>query len=184
MKTLNHSQNGVTLIEVLVSIVILSFGMLALGGMLAYAVQMPKLSGYRSTATAIAASHIERIRANSAGFANGDYQVDLSYSADFAITSLSDCTYPSCSTAALRATMDTAYTNRALRQELPAGGMRVTRANGGVSTVQGDMWIIWLEPTGAALLDAGKSDNCPSQVTGNSLLNNPMPRCLYIRFEI
>ena len=72
------SQAGSSLIEVLVSIFILSFGMLALGAMLSFAVQMPKLSGYRSTATNLATAHVERIRANPNGFATDAYTSALS----------------------------------------------------------------------------------------------------------
>ncbi len=49
-----RQQSGASLIEILVTILILSFGMLALSGMMAYAVQMPKFSAYRATAVALA----------------------------------------------------------------------------------------------------------------------------------
>jgi hypothetical protein len=55
-------QGGASLIEVLVAVLILSFGLLSLGAMLSLSVQMPKLSGFRTTATNIASDHIERIR--------------------------------------------------------------------------------------------------------------------------
>jgi type IV pilus assembly protein PilV len=184
LKTPRHSQSGVTLIEVLVSILILSFGMLALGGMLAYAVQLPKLSGYRAAAATIAAGHIERMRANQAGFAANSYDVALNYNGTAAaITAVTPCTYPACTQATLAAD-DTHITEQALRQELPNGGMRVTQASvGGVfSTTTGDMWVVWDEPTGLATLNAANSDNCPSQVT--TVYTNPAPRCLYIRFDL
>ena len=55
-----QQQRGATLIEVLVAVLILSFGLLSLGAMLSYAVQLPKLSGHRMIATNIASDHIER----------------------------------------------------------------------------------------------------------------------------
>jgi type IV pilus assembly protein PilV len=170
-------QSGVTLIEVLVSILILSFGILALGGMLAYAVQLPKLSGYRAAAATIAAGHIERMRANPVAFANGDYNVSSSYNVSVA---LNNCTYPACSSTNM-ANMDTGITNVLLRQELPNGGMSVTRASAGgaFSNTAGDLWIIWDEPAGLATLDSAGSDNCPTSVTAT-----PKPRCLYVRFEL
>ena len=61
-------QGGALLIEVLVAMLLLSFGMFSLGAMMSFSVQMPKLSGYRSTAVNLASSHIDRIRANPAGF--------------------------------------------------------------------------------------------------------------------
>jgi type IV pilus assembly protein PilV len=186
----SHPQSGVSLIEVLVAIVILSFGMLALGGMLAYAVQLPKLSSYRSTATQLAADYIERVRANSTGFLNGDYQENLSYDGTFTVPAVpragtpENCTYPNC-TPGQMATTDKSQMNRALRLELPAGGMRFTRADiDGLptSTREGDLWIIWQEPSGLSSLNNAASDNCPSQING--ALATPAPRCLYIRFSL
>ena len=48
-------QTGASLIEVLVAVLILSFGMLSLGGMMAYGVQLPKLAAYRADAATLAA---------------------------------------------------------------------------------------------------------------------------------
>ena len=79
MPTKLSRQLGASLLEVLVAILILSFGMLALSGMLAFSVQMPKLAAYRATATALAASHIERMRANPQGFAVGAYKETMTY---------------------------------------------------------------------------------------------------------
>jgi type IV pilus assembly protein PilV len=183
----HRQQIGSSLIEVLVAILILAFGMLSLGGLLSFGVQLPKLSGYRATAAILAASYVERIRANPDGFANGFYQEDLSYDGTFTVPSLSDCTYPACtstSAANTLATMDEAYMKRTLRQELPAGGMRVQQSTvgGGTSTTQGDLWIVWQEPSNPATLSPSGSDNCPSQVTGT--YTSPRPRCLYIRFQL
>jgi type IV pilus assembly protein PilV len=180
-------QAGVTLIEVLVAILILSFGLLALGAMLAYAVQLPKLSGYRSTATLLAAGHIERMRANPVGFANGFYQETLTYDGTSGAVALADCDYPICTSTNLAntlATMDKAYTNSTLRRELPAGGMRVNRAtvNGALSATEGDLWVVWQEPSSFAALNPTGSDNCPSQVTDT--YTDPKPRCLYVRFQL
>ena len=59
---LNHSsrsrQSGVLLIEALVAMLVLSFGMLAVGSMLSYAIQLPKMSGYRAQAVNLAAGHV------------------------------------------------------------------------------------------------------------------------------
>lgn len=180
-------QSGSSLIEVLVAILLLSFGMLALGAMLSFAVQAPKLSGYRATATNLASGHIERIRANPGGFGANSYSSALSYDGTFYSTStdlpaLSDCTYPAC-TASTLATMDNAATKRAAHIELPAGGMIMkcdtltcTKAS------YGNLWIVWQEPSTIAVLNPTSSDNCPTEVTGT--YTSPAPRCLYVRFKI
>lgn len=174
-----HGQLGASLIEVLVAILLLSFGMLSLGGMLAYAVQMPKLAGNRAMAVALASGHIERMRSNVKGFTDGNYDENLSYNNTLNLPSLSDCAYPDCTTMSL-ATMDTAYTNRLLRKELPAGGMRVERDTASGPT-DGNLWIIWNEPATFAALNPTSSDNCPSQVAD---FVDPKPRCLYVRFKL
>ena len=153
-----HGQLGASLIEVLVAILLLSFGMLSLGGMLAYAVRM---------------------RSNVKGFTDGNYDENLSYNNTLNLPSLSDCAYPDCTTMSL-ATMDTAYTNRLLRKELPAGGMRVERDTASGPT-DGNLWIIWNEPATFAALNPTSSDNCPSQVAD---FVDPKPRCLYVRFKL
>jgi type IV pilus assembly protein PilV len=184
MKTSASHQSGVSLIEVMVAILILSFGLLALGAVLAYAVQLPKSSGYRSTATLLAAEYIERIRVNPTGLPNGFY-TGSSYDGTGSIPSLSPCTYPACTSTALDnslGTMDKAYLQRALRQQLPNGGFKLSRATvGGVnSDIAGDLWIIWDEPSSFAALNSANSDNCPSSVATYT----PQPRCLYVRFEL
>lgn len=177
-----HTQHGASLIEALVAILILSFGMLSLGAMLSYSVQMPKLSGYKTTATNIATDHIERIRANAGEFSLGTYISNLSYDGTFNNIVLANCTYPNCTSAQLAA-MDIAASRRAARVQLPAGGM-IVNCDAGVcgANSYGNIWIVWQEPSTSAALNSTASDNCPVEVTGT--YTNPAPRCLYIRFKI
>lgn len=187
MKTLSpgvrSQQRGASLIEVLVAVLILSFGLLSLGTMLSFAVQMPKLSGYRTTATNIASDHIERIRANPTEFALGTYAVASNYDGTFNSISLAECTYPNCTSATLAA-MDNAATRVAARTLLPKGGLMVTcdAVGCGANNTYGNLWIIWEEPSMAAALNAANSDSCPPQVTSAAF--NPAPRCLYVRFKV
>lgn len=175
-------QGGVSLIEVLVAMLLLSFGMLSLGVTLSFAVQMPKLSGYRAAATNVAVSHIERIRANPGGFQNDDYRMALSYDGTPDAIALSNCSYPACTEASLAA-MDNAAVQQAARVRLPAGGVLLTCDTtpcGG--NAYGNLWIVWQEPGTRAVLNPAATDNCPIQVT--SVYTDPKPRCLYMRFRI
>lgn len=194
MKLHRHHQTGSSLIEVLVAILLLSFGMLALGAMLSFAVQAPKLSAYRATAANLAASHVERMRANPEGFANDHYTAALNDSSwSFTAIALSDCSYPDCTETTL-ATMDEKATRRAIRRELPAGDMVMwcstpadpTTAVACSKTTQGNLWIVWQEPSTNSLLGSS-SDNCPPSVTSTytGYPTAPTPaRCLYLRFKI
>ena len=181
-----HSQQGASLIEVLVAILILSFGMLALGAMLSLGVQLPKLAGYRATAANLASSHIERIRANPTEFQklDGKYTVEpLSYDGTFNDIPLADCIYDQCSPSTL-AIMDNAATQRAIRMALPAGGMLVTCDTGTCSSASyGNLWIVWQEPSTYSSLNHSFSDKCPAEVT-DEYNTDPKPRCLYVRFKV
>ena len=179
-------QGGAFLIESLIAMLLLSFGMLSLGTMLSYAVQMPKLSGYRATAVNLAASHIERIRANPEGFSNGGYDKPSSYdnSNDVLTIDSSDiCVYPTCDFASL-ATMDFEQSKVEVRAQLPSGGVFMLRDNfsGIISTTSGNLWVVWVEPDSHSALDSSTSDNCPVEVT--RAYSEPRLHCLYVRFKI
>lgn len=184
MLTLRRRQTGSSLIEVLIAILLLSVSAVAIGAMIMFAVQMPKLSGYRATATNLAASYIERIRANRNGFELGSYQLKgSSYSNDASPLVLSEmpgghCNYPDCSAAGI-ADMDFAETSVAIRESLPAGGLLMLGDAAGGSF--GNLWVIWNEPATVSVIDARQSDQCPAQVSAYTAAK---PRCLYVRFEI
>lgn len=182
MNTTTRHQSGATLIEVLVAILILSFGMLSLGAMLSFAVQLPKLSGYRATAANIASDHIERIRANPEGFASNAYTSSLSYDGTNNAIALAECAYPNC-TAATVATMDIAASRNAARVNLPAGGM-IVKCGAGACTkgTAGEIWVAWQEPDTFAALSGTSNDNCPTEISSGSF--SPAPRCLYVRFKV
>ena len=185
-----YSQTGASLIEVLIAILLLSFGMLSIGAMVSFAVQMPKLAGYRATATNLATSHIERIRANPDGFNNDSYSTALGETSwSFREIQVNECFYlvsPKCDEALQRLPdMDNAATRREIRQYLPAGDMLMNCGTSPCSSVTnsyGNLWIVWQEPNTYAALDPSTSDNCPAQVT--AVYTNPKPRCLYVRFKI
>ncbi|WP_298928891.1 type IV pilus modification protein PilV [uncultured Ramlibacter sp.] len=171
---------GSSLIEVLIAILVLSFGMLGLSGMLAFAVQAPKLSGNRATAANLASSHVERIRANPAGFSGGNYAKPLTYDETFNSISVTACAYPNCTVSSL-ADMDHGETARAIRLALPAGGMLMSCDPSPCNeTSYGNLWVIWQEPATSATLSGANSDNCPAAVAS---FVNPVPRCLYVRFK-
>lgn len=177
----HKAQTGSALIEVLVAVLLLSVGMLSLGLSLSFSVLLPKLTGYRATAINLAASHIERIRANPGGFRQDAYRTALSYDGTSNDIKLSDCSYPACTEASL-ASMDNAASQRAARVQLPAGGMLVTCDTSPCSgNAYGNLWIVWQEPSGRGILNPANSDNCPRQVTDT--YTSPMPRCLYVRFR-
>lgn len=171
----HRHQAGATLVEVLVSVLILSLGMLSLSSMMAFTVQMPKLSGYRATAANLASSHVEKMRANPKGFRAGNYFTSSSYDGSFYPISDQRCEYPSCTVESL-AQMDDTATKRAARMVLPAGGVLTTCDSPCTEFSSGNVWVMWQEPDTRAVIESS-SDNCPPGVA------NPRPRCLYVRFR-
>jgi type IV pilus assembly protein PilV len=179
-------QAGATLIEVLVSILMISIGILALSAALSRTGQMPKIAGYRATAVNLASGYIERMRANAEGFGNGAYDQPSSYDGSQnpqSFDSSKHCSYPDCNMNSIAA-MDFADMKIATRAELPAGGTFMSRdsQNGVLSGVDGNLWIVWLEPMITASLSPSLVDHCPSEVTDN--FSDPQPRCLYMRFKL
>lgn len=182
---------GSTLIEVLVSVLLLSFGLLAMGAMQTYALAASKTTGHRAMAAMLAAEAADILRANPAGFAAGGYDV-TNYLTDAAgLTPVkaaqSKCEFPTCSATTL-SQYDAARLKSRIRQELPSGGLQVERiVIGGVaSKKEADLWLVWVEPklfahqTGGGNLDESAEkdfDNCPATVK----LVKPTPRCFYMR---
>lgn len=67
------TQMGTTLIEVLVSLLVLSGGMLTMAGMQSVSLQNNQSSYYRTQATTLTIDMVERMRANLAGVDDGGY---------------------------------------------------------------------------------------------------------------
>jgi type IV pilus assembly protein PilV len=186
MLTNKKLQQGATLIEVLVSLLLLSIGAVALNSMLMVTVNLPKLAGYRATAVNLANSYVERMRANTSGFELGSYQLSGSSYANDTTQLTADegnlCEFPECSAAGIAA-MDFEVIRIAARAALPAGGIfMLNDASGGApSQTTGNLWVIWNEPSTTAWLDASRTDNCPDEALA---FENAQTRCVYVRFNL
>jgi type IV pilus assembly protein PilV len=64
---------GFTLLEVLISIVVIAFGMLGVAGLQAFALKNGQSASQRSLATVLASDMIDRIKANPLGASDGFY---------------------------------------------------------------------------------------------------------------
>ncbi|MGD8910875.1 MAG: type IV pilus modification protein PilV [Chromatiales bacterium] len=72
-----HSNRGITLIEVLVTIIILSVGLLGLAGMHFHGLKNNQSSYFRSQATILAYSAFDAMRANREDALNEDYDIAI-----------------------------------------------------------------------------------------------------------
>lgn len=66
-------QHGFTLVEILVAIIVLAFGLLGLAGLQLNSLKNNNSAYLRTQATLLAYDMLDRMRANQPGVANGDY---------------------------------------------------------------------------------------------------------------
>lgn len=171
-----NRQNGASLIEVMVAIVLLGFGLLSLIGLQGFAVTASKNAANRGIATMLAADIADILRSNPAA-ATGYDRAPAFDATDVAPESwlplpTSPCEYPNCSAAQI-AQIDSQALSRRIKSSLQAGTYAMaTDPAGGFA----DLWVMWAEVRGA-----GESafDNCPAAVTAGAPA--AIPRCLYMR---
>jgi type IV pilus assembly protein PilV len=125
---------GFSLIEVLISIVILAFGVLAMGGLQLASLRSNQVSAYSSTAATLAKEYSEMMRSNftvsnklTATLGVNPYLFDTSNSGSYTATPVATlCKTASCSTAEL-ATVHVADWAQRVKEQLPEGRAVVCR---------------------------------------------------------
>ena len=117
-----NSERGTTLIEVLVTIIILAIGLLGLAGLQVTSLQSNHSSYYRSQATVLAYDISERMRANRTAALAGSYNVNFPDSSS------------SNAVSGNLASRDSAEWLNALAETLPSGTGRV-QINGALVTI-------------------------------------------------
>ncbi len=116
-RNLLNSQKGFTLIEVLVAALVLALGLLGLAGLQSNGLQHNHSAYLRTVATQMAYDLSDRMRANLAGFQNGDYNdpTAADHSCSWDGSSVSGCT------AKQKAEHDVWEWRQLLSKNLPAG---------------------------------------------------------------
>lgn len=178
---------GVSLIEVLVAILVVSLGVLAMSGMLATATRFGKTSEFRAVATMLASDMADRMRANKIGVSAGDYELLNAYDPpDSEPPNAPACVVAKACTAAELAAKDIADWDKALFYALP-GGQGYVAADGTQNPpVAADIWVAWMDPAASENEKTFGSDQqhqeCPPpfRMKDASL----QPRCLYFRVSL
>ena len=129
-------QSGVTLIEVLVSILILGLALISLAGLQSYTVKYQLGSANRAVLSMLVSDYAERVRANleaaprssAAGTSTSKYlySVDWATQSSAPAASSTDCATTVCTDANLLAEWDMAQWRQRVRDELPRGSVQVT----------------------------------------------------------
>lgn len=190
---------GISLLEVLISILLSAIGLLALSGANVASIRYSKMSQYRGTASVLALDLAERMRANKGGLVSYKYTVT-----DWATQTAADPgTDTSCEgmaancTAANLAAYDLATWRRVVRQQLPEGSVfiNVVDAAGNAACLAGacmaaDVWLAWRDPA-VADADENSTDSrnnaadvakeCPA---GLSLGADKAIRCSFFRINL
>ena len=133
-----RKQTGFTLIEILVTVVVLAIGLLGLAGLQATALSFNSTAYQRSQATNLAYDIIDRMRANAAAARSGQYDVGFGFA------------NPGTSTLANR---DLGEWRQALINALPSGTGRILR-NGNVFQIT----IRWDDSRGQDALRTFQTD--------------------------
>lgn len=173
-------QSGASLLEVLVAVLIMSFGLLSLAGLAAAAQQYAKMAQFQTVGGQLASDYAERMRANATGFGLDLYNKTVPYSTAAATSAA--CADPGlCTTAELAAQDKASWTNE-LRRRLPGGDAFVRRDSVNVLAV--DLWILWVDPDLAVGSSTAGANDCPTDAVSAIPSGSPLPRCMYFRVSI
>jgi type IV pilus assembly protein PilV len=171
MHTAPHSrQNGTSLIEILVAVLLLSIGLLSMVGLQANALKLSKEAQFRSTATDLANAYAEATKANLTGALAGNYNYTQPYAAPggpIAVPGTCRDGVTVC-TAAQVAADDLASWRESARLNLPGGSLFTQLVAGGVNTPASiDLWVLWQGPQSDDIADAATAqlaNNCPAAI--------------------
>jgi type IV pilus assembly protein PilV len=163
---------GASLIEILITMLIVSFALLGVAGMQLTSVRYSQASIYRETASNLAQSMIEKISANSLALGETDdssaYRADDGYAAATTIVSDPGCGLGTtlCTTAE-SAQRDLREWRLALQRELPGGrgALQPVTSGGLTSPTTRRVIVMWLEKAKDSddNLSAAPTDtNCPT----------------------
>lgn len=190
MRSLRRQLGG-SLIEVLVSIVIASIGLLALAGVNAASARYAKLSQYRATATQLANDIGDRIRANRNSMVDPttpgySYSTTFSTQAGTISSAPTTCTTTGIScTAAQMAADDIAQWRQTVRAAMPEGSVSLIPSAplaNGATQIGVDVHVIWRDPAvDNADENPALAAECPNTVGRAGDLSI---RCLYFRVNL
>jgi len=128
-------QTGFTLIELLVSIVILAFGLLGVGGMLAFTLKSNSSSYLKQLSVQSAYTMIDRMRANSAQAVSGAYSLTNLTTGTAPATPATLCNAATCTPVQLAAYDYWDWQVNDVARQLPNGRASITTAVSGNGTL-------------------------------------------------
>jgi len=176
---------GFSLVEVLVSMVVVALGILALAGLLQAATRYSKMAELRSSAVLLANDIADRIRANPVGGAIGGRGYDL---VDDAFPSAPAAAHAACTRESPCGPADLAGADLAewtarLRASLPKGSAQL-RFHAGVAPAPDyvDVWVGWADPL--TLAPGVSTDRSGAECPAPWRAAEPSVRCIYLQVAL
>ena len=179
-------QQGATLVEVLVSLLIISLGLLGIAGLAASTFSYNKTAQLRLTGAALASDYADRARLNVFGYDQGNYNIAYDDAVDDAAldpdTLVIDEAIDATAATAVAA-FDRNDFMQTVAQRLPQGRVVVVTDPANNRTM--DFWLVWQEPTASegnalALFEAGQR-NCPDDLPA---ADEPLASCMYFKVNL
>jgi type IV pilus assembly protein PilV len=182
----NRRQSGATLVEVLVSLLIISLGLLGIGGLAASTFSFNKAAQLRMTGTGLVNDYADRARLNVFGYDLGNYAIDYDDEVDAAALDLAllNIDQPDDQVAAgAIAAFDRNDFMNTVAGRLPQGRAVVATDPANGRTM--DIWLVWQEPQATAgdalaLFQAGQR-NCPDDLPAAVV---PLASCMYFKVNL
>jgi type IV pilus assembly protein PilV len=175
-----HRVRGVSLIEMLVAVLVLSFGMLAMAGLHASSLKLGKMAQFRAVAQQLADDYVDRMRAGTLGLTQAQaallapaYYFQQAYDPAGALPAVPACVLADQCTGAELAARDQARWRRLARLSLPGGSLYVQPVAAGSPVVE--VTVVWRDPQAVANGETG--GECPAAMAAP----DPAPSCLLLR---
>lgn len=165
-KSARQEQRGFSLIEVLVTLMLVAFALLGIAGLQAYSMRVNKGGQLRTQAVFLAADLAERMEANKAGAIAGSYVLAQSSTAPAASTA---CTSGACSSDGL-ASYDLAEWQNMISAALPQSSWKVERTTVGNPSVY-TITIGWVDRRTDVTYAAAGTSEIFSYTATRSILN-------------
>jgi type IV pilus assembly protein PilV len=149
-----NAERGISLFEVLITVVVVSIGLLGLAGLQFAGLRAANSAQEHTLATLLAQDIEERVRANSAGAASGAYN-NVTIDASSSYTTAVDCFTVSCSSAQivnfdLNQWYRFLYPNPGEKPLLPTAAITINSTN----SLDFQITIQWGDPSGPQTLNS------------------------------
>ena len=193
-RSTTHRQAGASLIEILVSVLIIALGILAMAAVQSNAIRFQKTTEYRAIATMLAADLADRMRANEVGAIGNLYSSKSTSYANGKLTATNQGTLPVCGTVSAAGVLSPCTVAEIRNQDIYQWRLRTRMTLPGASVhirdiQQGaiEFWIAWTE---ADNVDASgnsrapQSAECPKPPIWTAEAGDPEFHCVFLRVAL